>query len=76
MIAFQSEIEHQVKGRFYIPKCNYYNFLKEPLLVHGCIKEVELARCSAYAVEGQRGKSDFLKKGSSWKAGVEIRCHI
>jgi hypothetical protein len=52
MIAFQSEIEHQVKGRFYIPKCNYYNFLKEQELVHGCIKKVELARCSAYAVEG------------------------
>jgi hypothetical protein len=46
------KLTNQFKGRFYIPKCNYYNFLKEPLLGHGCIKKVELARCSAYAVEG------------------------
>lgn len=76
MIASQNKMTNHFEGRIYIPKCNYYNFLKEPLLVHGCIKKVELARYSAYAVEGQRGKSDFLKKGSSWKAGVEIRCHI
>jgi len=55
MITFQSEIEHQVKGRFYIPNCNYYNILKEPLLVHGCIKrlswqDVQLMRSKASEV--------------------------
>ena len=46
------KLNNQVKGRFYILECNYYNFLKEPLLGHGFTKKVELARCSVYAVEG------------------------